>query len=40
MRVWVGLIDSSSLMTLFLLTTEFWPKPLVTTDFCDVEFND
>ena len=39
MRVWVGLIDSS-LMTLFFLTTEFWPKLLVTTDFCDVEFND
>ena len=38
MRVWVGLIDSS-LMTLFLLTIEFWPKLLVTTDFWDVEFN-
>ena len=24
----------------FLLTTDFWPKILVTTDFCDVEFNN
>ena len=39
MRVCLGLIDSC-LMALFLLTTEFWPKILVTTNFCDVEFND
>ena len=24
----------------FLLTIDFWPKILVTGDFCDVEFND
>ena len=24
----------------FLLTTDFWPKILVITDFCDVESND
>ena len=25
---------------IFLLTTDFWPNVLTTTDFCDVEFND
>ena len=38
-RVWMGLIDYW-LMALFLLTTDFWPKILLTTDFCAVEFND
>ena len=23
---------------IFFLTTDFWPKILVTADFCDVEF--
>ena len=40
MRILMGLIDYW-LMTLFflLLTTEFLPKILVTTDFYDLEFN-
>ena len=24
----------------FFLTADFWPKVLVTTDFCDIEFNN
>ena len=27
-------------MALFLLTTDFWPKSLVSTDFRDEEFKD
>ena len=41
MRVWIGLIDQLLISGPdFLLTTDFWPKSLVTTAFCDVEFND
>ena len=38
-RVWMGFIDYW-LMALFLLTTDFWPKILLTADFSAVEFND
>ena len=31
-------VCSRSLMALFLLTIDLWPKILVTSDFCDVEF--
>ena len=35
MRVWMAVE-----WPYFLLITDFWPKILVTTDFCDVEFNN
>ena len=42
MSVWMGLLTSTDLWPyyFFLLTIDFWPKILVTGDFCDVEFND
>ena len=36
--VWMGLTDYR-LMVLFSVTTDCWLKILVTTDFCNVEFN-
>ena len=27
------------MLIFFVLTTDFWPEILVTTDFCDLEFN-
>ena len=35
----MGFIDYC-LMALFLLTSDFWPKNLLTTDFSAVEFNE
>ena len=39
MRVLMGLTDYWLMTLFFLLTTEFLPKILVTTDFYDLEFN-
>ena len=35
----MGFIDYW-LMVSFLMITDFWPKILVTTDFCDIEVNE